>query len=122
MSSDFAFLALLALLAATGYLVRWYIRPQAPLYKPPDILIAGLSIGLGLSFVLSLLANGTDLMGWRLAVLHALALAAIGFIAVSPEPIDSANKTRQVALVAALAYAGLSFAISLFVFGSYFFG
>lgn len=119
MSSNFAFIGLCALAATVGFFLRGFIRRSAPYYEPSAILIAGLSAGLGLALFLSLLAIGTDLAGWRLAVVHAFAILALAFIAVEPEAVDWANKTRQVSIVAMLSYAGASFAIFLFVFGSY---
>lgn len=119
---EFVFVSLCVLAIVSGLFARWFVRRRAPFYEPANILVAGLAIGVGLSLILSALASETDLGGWRLAAVHAVALAAIGLVAISPEPIDSANKTLQVALVAGLSYATCSFVVFLLVFGSYFFG
>ena len=122
MSSEFSLIGLCALAITASFFVRWYIRPRAPFYDPFNILLAGVSLGVGLSLFLSALASEMDLAGWRLAALHTVAIVAIGFVAVLPEPIDSSNKTLQVVIVAGLAYAACSFFIFLFVFGSYLVG
>ena len=120
MSANFAFIALSVLAATVGFFLRWFMRSAAPFYDPPVVLIAGASSGVALSLFLSLLAIGTELAGWRLAFVHAVAILALAFMAVDPDPIDWANKTRQVSIVAMLSYAGASFAIFLFAFSSYF--
>jgi len=79
-------------------------------------------VGVGQSLFLSALASEMDLVGWRLVALHTVAIMAIGSVAILPEPIDSSNKTLQVAIVAGLAYAASSFFIFLLVFGSYLVG
>ena len=119
---EFAFVSLCVLAVGTGLFARWFIRRRAPFYDPANILMAGVVVGVGLSLILSALASETDLGGWRLAAVHAVAIAAIGVVAISPEPIDSTNKTLQVTIVAGLSYAVCSFVVFLFAFGSYFFG
>ena len=119
---EFAFVSLCVLAIVAGLFARWFVRRRAPFYDPANILMAGVAVGAGLSLNLSALASETDLGGWRLAAVHAVAIAAIGLVAISPEPIDSANKTLQVTIVAGLSYAACTFFVFLFVFGSYFFG
>jgi len=122
LSSEFSLIGLCALTITASFFVRWYIRPRAPFYDPVNILLGGVSVGVGQSLFLSALASEMDLVGWRLVALHTVAIMAIGSVAILPEPIDSSNKTLQVAIVAGLAYAASSFFIFLLVFGSYLVG
>jgi hypothetical protein len=101
-------------LLIAAYFVRRFVRHNAPFYATSNILIVGAVIGVGAICAVWVLLQASGLpkaLDWIGLI---LGLAAVAAIAIRPDRIDWAKKSRPTAIVAAIVYAvsaGASFLV-----------
>jgi hypothetical protein len=97
-----------------GY-TRRFVQRNAPFYGKSNILVVGIAFGVLLGGLVQVFCRPVNDSVFAIVVLTLWGLLAALYIGYRPDPIDWANKSRQVAGVAALAYLGMT--VGLFLVG-----
>ncbi len=81
---------------------RRFVRKNAPFYATPNIVIVGLGFGLVLALIVHFLVGNGSVAA--LVILLIWGFLSTLYLGYEPDPVDWANKSQQVSIVAAASY------------------